>query len=261
MGPGVEAASPLLTARQVTKTFGGLTAVNKLDIDIQPGEIRGLVGPNGSGKTTFLNLLTGFCISDSGSVTFRGVNITRQGTHRRIRLGLGRSFQSPQIFRDMTALENVFIGSYRYLRAEPYHALLGGSRTRRADREGLAAATEVLEFAGLSQWAGTRAGSMPYGAQKSLDIARALSARPSMILMDEPAAGLNSGEAVQLTALCRRIRDRGITILIIEHNMRMVMSLCDRVTVLDHGVKIAEGTAAEVEVNERVQEAYLGRKH
>ena len=247
--------NPILEAEGVTKRFSGLLAVDRVDLRVAPGEIRGIVGPNGAGKTTLFNLLSGLYPVTAGRIRLNGSDVTAAPAHSRAALGLGRTYQTPQIFRDLSLFDNVAIG----LSATRPPSVLEAGFGRRAPREAvLAEVLSTLEFMRLPADLGVVAGTLSFGAQKRLEIARALAGRPSVILLDEPAAGLNRAEIDELAALVRAIRARSISVVLIEHNMRVVMGLCDRITVLDFGRRIAEGTADEVRADPSVIAAYLG---
>jgi ABC-type branched-subunit amino acid transport system ATPase component len=247
--------APLLDATGLTKHFSGLAALDDVALAVAGGEIRGVVGPNGAGKTTLFNLVSGLYAVTAGRIVFRGRDVTGAVPHARARLGLGRTYQTPQVFPDLTVFDNVAMGLACRRPPTAREALFGRRRARGAAVDAVAGA---LAFTGLRTDLGRLAGTLAFGDQKRLEIARALAGEPVLLLMDEPAAGLNRAEIDALVALVRAIRGRGITVALIEHNMRMVMGLCDRVTVLDFGRTLAEGTPDEVRRDPRVIAAYLG---
>ena len=258
----------LVKARGVTKRFGGLTAVNNVDFDIPRGSIVSLIGPNGAGKTTFFNMITGYYIPTTGEITFDGSAIvsTRRGKVRSLKphqvtaLGIGRTFQNIRLFGTMSALDNVRVGLNVHLRSHWWDSVVRTPGMIREEAKSIEEATELLKLVDLDKRAETWARNLPYGDQRRLEIARALATRPKLLLLDEPTAGMNSSETRELTDFIRRLRSElGLTVLLIEHDMRVVMGISDRITVLDHGEVIAEGAPAEVRANQRVIEAYLGR--
>ena len=251
-------ARMLLEASGLTKSFGGVTAIADLDFGVPEGLVYAVIGPNGAGKTTLFNIISGIYRPDEGRLNFAGQDLIGRATHQIARLGMSRTFQNLQIFFNMSVLENVMVGCHARARTGLAGALLRLPRMRREEEEIRQWAREALDFCGLGGLKGRQASELPYGALKRLEIARALAARPRLLLMDEPAAGLNDTETLEMRGLIGRIRDRGITILLVEHNMGLVMRVSDRILVLDYGSRLAEGTPAEVRANPQVVAAYLG---
>nr|HET7860701.1 ABC transporter ATP-binding protein [Caldimonas sp.] len=242
----------------LTRSFGGVHAVEALSFEIRPGTVHSIIGPNGAGKTTLLNLLTGVYRPDAGRIVFGGVDLTGAPPHRFARAGIARTFQNLQVFFNMTAVENVMTGRHRLERAGVVAALLRTPRLARAEAECRASALAWLRFLDLAGSAERGADTLPYGALKRLEIARALAGEPRLLLLDEPAAGLNASEALEIGALIRRVAATGTTVVLVEHNMRLVMEVSDHILVLDHGRRLAEGNAAQVRGDPAVIEAYLG---
>lgn len=249
----------LLEARGVTRRFGGLVALDGADLVLRAGTVHGLIGPNGAGKTTFLNVIAGAFPSHGGTIRLAGQDITRFADERRARLGIRRTFQNLKLYAEMTALENAAIGLHAGTRAGIFPALLRPPSQRREEAMIAAEAAAALDFVGLGAMADTRAGALAYGHRRLLEIARAIAARPPVVLLDEPAAGLNETEAASLTGLIGRIRDRGTSVILVEHHMDVVMRVCDEVTVLNYGRPLASGSPEAIQSDPAVIEAYLGR--
>jgi branched-chain amino acid transport system ATP-binding protein len=252
-------ADVLLETNGLRKEFGGLVAVDDVDFTVPEGAIVSLIGPNGAGKTTFFNMLTGVYKPTSGGVTFAGENLTGRPPHTFTQRGIGRTFQNIRLFQNMTALENVLVGMHVRLKGNLFEAIVRTPRVRKEEAEARVRARELLEYSGLARKDGVIGRNLSYGDQRRLEVARALATQPKLLLLDEPTAGMNPQETGDFTSFVARLRnEQNLAVLLIEHDMRVVMGVSDRVTVLDYGEKIAEGTPQEIQKNDRVIEAYLG---
>jgi branched-chain amino acid transport system ATP-binding protein len=251
----------LLETKEVTQRFGGICAVSGLNLKIETGELVGVIGPNGAGKTTVFNIITGIYNPTAGSVYFDGSDITGMKPNKIAATGIARTFQNIKLFKGLSAIDNIRIAHYASAKYSTLEAVLHVGRFRAEERRILDSSFELLKFFGLEKYASARARDLPYGLQRRLEIARALALKSKLLLLDEPAAGMNPREIDDLIEFIRNIRESfGLTILLIEHQMRLVMTICERIVVLDFGATIAEGTPEEIKSNDRVIEAYLGKK-
>jgi len=252
-------AEPLLQTYALRKEFGGLIAVDDVDFTVPEGSIVSLIGPNGAGKTTFFNMLTGVYKPTAGRIVFAGEDLTGRPPHTYTQRGIGRTFQNIRLFQNMTALENVLVGMHTRLKARLLESIVRTPRVKHEEHEARVRARELLQYCGLVRKDEEIGRNLSYGDQRRLEVARALATQPKLLLLDEPTAGMNPQETAEFTQFVARLRtERGLTVLLIEHDMRVVMGVSDRVTVLDYGEKIAEGSPTEIQKNERVIEAYLG---
>jgi len=252
--------TPLLETRGLSKTFGGLKAVQNVDLCIGANRIVSVIGPNGAGKTTFFNCLSGIYRPESGSILLEGQNITGRRPHQVCKRGVARTFQNIRLFPEMTVLENVMVAQFQHRSISPLRLLWRSRRYRQQETASREEAYDFLEFVGLDKLADKPSNSLAYGLQRRLEIARALATRPRLLLLDEPAAGMNPQETVEMVQLISRIRDRGLAILLIEHHMKLVMTISDEILVLDHGIPIAHGAPEQVRNDPQVIKAYLGEE-
>jgi len=252
---------PLLELKGLTKYFGGLMAVNALDLSVEKGEIVGLIGPNGAGKTTVFNLIMGTYSPNKGKVVFKGREVTGQKSHTIVSQGLVRSFQRTVLFSEMTVLQNILLGFHLISETRFWNSLVTGRATRIGQKRLLEKTVEIAEFMGLGQSKDQLAGNLPHGHQRMLGVAIALATNPELILMDEPVTGMNTEETDRMMNKIREIRDKGVTTLVVEHDMRLVMNICDRLCVLSFGSKIAEGPPSEICKHKEVIGAYLGSEY
>ena len=250
----------LLELKSISKNFGKLQAVSNLDLSVNKGEIHSLIGPNGAGKTTVFNVITGIYPATNGKVTFNGEDITKLEPHQIAQRGIARSFQQAFLFMWSTVLDNILIGFHMNCRAGALKEFLHTPSANKTDREAREQALEIIEFMGLGGLKYELAGNLPHGHQRALGVSIALACNPTLLLLDEPVTGMNPTETVEMVERIRRIRDRGITIILVEHTMRVVMDISDRITVLNYGQKIAEGLPDKIKENREVIEAYLGRE-
>ncbi|HEY5729586.1 MAG TPA: ABC transporter ATP-binding protein [Anaerolineales bacterium] len=251
----------LLQTTNVVKRFGGLTAVNKINLVFEKGQIASIIGPNGAGKTTFFNTLTGIYAPEEGEIEFNGKSLLGLRPDQVAERGIARTFQNIRLFGSMTVIENIIVGMHTQLKQSGLDALLRNKNFYKEEAEAEKKAKDLMDYVGLKNVGNELARNLPYGGQRRIEIARAIAANPTLLLLDEPTAGMNPNETEDAIKLFRRIRDdKGITVLLIEHDMRVVMNISERISVMDYGEKIAEGTPAEIRSNQRVIEAYLGRE-
>jgi len=250
---------PILECKNLSISFGGLKAVDSVSLKVNKGEVYGLIGPNGAGKTTLFNMITKFYECDSGEIIFDGENLSKEKNYNIIKKGLVRTFQNVELFKGMTLLENILVGQHTETKYSMLHGIIRSKKYRETEKAILDRAMEILEFLNIEQYAQFYPSQLPYGIQKSAELARALVLNPKMVILDEPAAGMNNLETEQLGKQINRLREElGITVFMIEHDMKLVMNICDRITVLNFGKKIAEGSPDEIKNNKNVIEAYLG---
>jgi len=251
---------PLLETRELSKTFGGLKAVQNIDLRVGPNRIVSVIGPNGAGKTTFFNCLSGIYRPDGGGIWLDDREITGLAPHQISRLGMSRTFQNIRLFPEMTVLSNVLVAQFQHCSVSPLPLLLRSKSFREQEEKGREEALGFLDFVGLAKYAESTSSSLAYGLQRRLEIARALATKPRLLLLDEPAAGMNPQEAIEMVQLISRIRERGLAILLIEHHMKVVMSISDEILVLDHGIPISHGAPEKVRNDPQVIKAYLGEE-
>jgi branched-chain amino acid transport system ATP-binding protein len=248
----------MLTVNSIFKSFGGIQAISDVSFALSSDTVTGLIGPNGAGKTTLFNLITGIFSIDAGSISFNGHGIQNKKVHEIVHLGIARTFQNVELFESMTVLENVLVGQHTRTRCGIWGSIIRPPWTRREEAAAYQKALALLDFIGLKDYANRKSGDLPFGWQRLLELARSLASDPKLLLLDEPAAGLNMVETLQLGDLIRKIRSQGITILLVEHDMSLTMEVSDHIVVLDQGKKIAEGPPRSIQENEAVMKAYLG---
>ena len=249
----------LLTIDNVSMHFSGLKAIVNLSFSIDQGEIRGLIGPNGAGKTTLFNVISGVYRPTKGNIVFKDKDISNLKPHRTARLGIVRTFQAITLFQNFSALKNVMVGCQLHSKYNYWGALLNTRATQKSEKDNERKAMDILEFMGLAHYKNEMAANLPHGHQRALGISIAMAAEPELLMLDEPCTGMNTEETAEMVGLINKIRDRGITLLLIEHDMKVVMGICDKITVINFGMKIAEGTPEEIRTNEEVIRAYLGK--
>lgn len=250
----------LLETKDLCKFFGGLKAVNRVDVEVEEGQVFGIIGPNGAGKTTFFNLCAGTFSATSGEIWLNGKNITGYKPYMAAQAGIARTFQNIQLFQNTSVLENVAVGFHIHASTSMLDAVLGNAKQKRTEKEIYEKSAALLERLELGQYKDTMAKNLPYGIQRKVEIARALAISPKILLLDEPAAGMNPMETQELLVFVKKLNTEGLTVVVIEHDLKFIMNVCDRIMVLNYGEKLCEGTAAEIQGNRQVQEAYFGKR-